>query len=283
MSNDPVYKSLMKRALPSYDDLVDGNAEEDGEIIEDCESENCILELSDHSEDEEYGLKAVLPVGKFNDKFKEGDQPASGEEYLCTVRSERLKMNRIIKAYVGEGECGGVGVKDLLCRNETAIKVVDAEEEWAEKYWKCYQESENQFITNINCDFDGNIVLSSHWSSTELYKKLYENGEIEPNMAVLNILRNDPELTEKLINCHRNWLESSVIQLSNELEREKVATWLQALLMCLDNRLTSPQISNLRQLAYCLDSTYPEFKEIVLVIARKYGQHDLIRINRQNK
>ena len=272
----------MKRALPSYDDLVDRNAEEDGEIIEDCKSANSISELSDHSDDEEYGLKAVLPVGKFNEKFKEGDQPASGEEYLCIVRSERLKMNRIIKADVEEEESGGVGVKDLLGKNETVGRVVEVDEEWAEKYWKCYQESENRFLASINCDFDGNTELFSR-NSTEMYKKLYENSEIEPNMAVLNFLRNDPELTEKLINCHRNWLESSVLQLSNELEREKVATWLQALLMCLDNRLTSPQISNLRLLSYCLDSAYPESKEIVLVIAWKYGQHDLIRINRQNE
>ena len=92
-------------------------------------------------------------------------------------------------------------------------------------------------------------------------------------MSVLGYLRSDQDLTEKLINCHKAWLESSVLKTAEEEVRSQVATWLQAF-------LTSPQISNLRQLARSLDTNHPEFKEIVLVIAKKYGQSDLIKIKR---
>ena len=78
----------MKRALPSYDDLVDKNAEEDGEIIEDCKSAKSISVLSDHSEDEEYGLKAVLPVGKYNENSRKAiSQPQ--EKNTCALSDRR--------------------------------------------------------------------------------------------------------------------------------------------------------------------------------------------------
>ena len=272
--------ALMKRALPSYEDLADGMGEE-GEIIEqvsfaEIASDSVNVSVS---EDEEFGLKAVLPVGKFNEKFREGDTPASGEEYLCTVRSERMKMNRIINC---EPEEVGNSVKlRELCKDE--VLEIEVEEGWAQSYWKCYQESEIQFLRDIENskipdepEFEHLVKLNP----TELHKKFYENDPIEPNMKFLSHLRNDQELTEKLLNCHKIWLESSsaALQIETEEERSKVATWLQALLMCLDTRLTSPQISNLRQLTRSLRANHPEFREIVLVIAYKYGQHDLIKI-----
>ena len=271
----------MKRALPSYDDLtlVEGN--EDGEIIEESRE---FVESFDSgkgndglsSEDEEFGLKAVLPVGKFNEKFKQGDTPASGEEYLCTVRTERKQMTRILR-YEGDASGKSIELKEL---HKGEVEELEVDVNWVERYWQCYQESENQFIASVENISIENFAEISRINSSELYAKLYENSEIEPNMSVLGYLRSDQDLTEKLINCHKAWLESSVLKTAEEEVRSQVATWLQALIMCLDTRLTSPQISNLRQLARSLDTNHPEFKEIVLVIAKKYGQSDLIKIKR---
>ena len=264
----------MKRALPSYDDLtlVEGN--EDGEIIEESRE---FVESFDSgkgndglsSEDEEFGLKAVLPVGKFNEKFKQGDTPASGEEYLCTVRTERKQMTRILR-YEGDASGKSIELKEL---HKGEVEELEVDVNWVERYWQCYQESENQFIASVENISIENFAEISRINSSELYAKLYENSEIEPNMSVLGYLRSDQDLTEKLINCHKAWLESSVLKTAEEEVRSQVATWLQAF-------LTSPQISNLRQLARSLDTNHPEFKEIVLVIAKKYGQSDLIKIKR---
>lgn len=263
----------MKRALPSYEDLAYGKEEEEGEIIESLGSVQSVSVENYHSEDEELGLKTVLPVGKFNERFKEGDTPVSGEEYLCTVRSQRNQMARIIKSEV-EVNGKGIELKELYA--ESTLLEIDVE--WAERYWKCYQESEKQFLETIESTEIEELNELFRFNSTEMYKKLYETNEIEPNMAVLGYLRTEQELTEKLINHHRNWLESLTPKTVEE--RSKFATWLQALIMCLDARLTSPQISNLRQLTRNLDTVHPEFKEIVLVIAYKYAQGDLIKINK---
>lgn len=266
----------MKRALPSYEDLADGN-EEDGEIIEEttAESEFVASEESYSDEDEEFGLKTVLPVGKFTDKFREGDTPASGEEYLCTVRSERKQMARIIKSEEVESS-NAIELKELC--QDSSIRKAEVDAEWAGKYWKCYQESERQFLDTVELAEIEELSDLFRFNSTEMYKKLYETNEIEPTMTVLGYLKSEQELTEKLLNHHKNWLESLPPKTAEE--RSKLATWLQALIMCLDARLTSPQISNLRQLTRNLDTDQPEFKEIVLVIANKYSQGDLIKINK---
>lgn len=266
----------MKRALQSYDDLdVENENGEEGEIIEDELEENTREDCL--SDQEEFGLKAVLPVGKFNANFKEGDTPASGEEYLCAVRCERKKIPLIIKSDEN-AESTGIEIQKLFKQN---VQVVEIDGEWAEKYWKCYKESEKTFLQSISeyqideTDFENFTKMSS----IDLYKKFYKEIEIVPSINFLAYLKSNQDFTEKLIFYHKNWLDPCTLTPIESEQNERIATWIQALIMCLDDRLTSPQISILRQLVQILNSNHQEFKEIILVVSYKYGQKDLIKIN----
>lgn len=269
----------MKRALPSYEDLF-----EEGEIIEEIRTTTVIndkkvFESESDVELEIMGLKTVLPVGKFDEKFKEGDLPESGEQYLCTVRSQRKKLENILSVEVEEGK--GIKLNVLIC---DVVEPFEVDRKWAEEYVDCLKKSEKDFHTQldeISNDFD-NFDFDK-LTPTDWYKKLYETGEIEANLKILRLIRDSQEICEKLLNLHRRWLSKESenrLDLDSEEVLNKTATWLQALIMCRDERLTSPEIANLRQLAKTLMSHAEdkiEMREIILAIVKKYGQVDLMR------
>lgn len=278
----------MKRALPSYEDLeIFTETGEEGEIeeSENEEAEESSIEDSQDSSLEEIGLKPVLPVGKYTETFKEGDVPQSGEQYLCTVQSERKKLGRIFVCERRErDDSKGVALEDL-CKRFGGQREVEVDMEWAEGYWRCYEENERSFLANLSqieeeaAVSDSPIKYLSLSNPTDCYSKLYATGEIQPSLSLLKLLQDDQELVAKLINFHRKWFETDVFADEPEI-LGKVATWLQALLMVRDSRLTSPEIAALRQLAAVLIEKYRNFteiKEIVLVIGKKYSQFDLIK------
>ena len=304
----------MKRALPSYEDL-EADGHEEGEIIV-LEGEEVSEERE--NEDEDFVLKPVLPVGRYSSTFREGDDPSSGEQYLCTVRSQRLQMKRII-AVEGEERGNTVGVDlDTLCKKYgTAAWCLEVDRDWAEKYWKCYCDTEKTFTEQLAATEDNHESehdLRLDFTATEWYNKLYRTEEIEPTLPILRAMHEDQAVIEKLVNLHRRWIEmgcdcegmfegkveDDINSSSNAISTSnvcvclsftgvndttsklicKVATWLQALLMSLDSRLTCTEIASLRQLALLLTERFPqvaEFREIVLVIAKRYGQADLIK------
>jgi hypothetical protein len=286
----------MKRALPSYEDLF-----EEGEIIiEDGAVNEVVVEaavsnttgLINESSDEELemGLKAVLPVGKFDEKFKEGHVPESGEQYLCTVRWQRKKLESIVSIAVERGE-GGVKLDDLI---KFGFEAIEMDGRWADEYAQCHERSEREFhsqldkLSEIN-DVDSGIKDEDEISScfqlinpSEWYKKLYETEEIIANLRVLRVIKDSQDICEKLLNLHKRWLngesDNKLNLESNEI-LNKTATWLQALIMCRDPRLTSPEISNLRQLAVILmphAHDKIEIREVIVAIVKKYGQVDLV-------
>lgn len=276
----------MKRSLPSYEDLI--FEEEDGEILEDSFPEDAFV---DESDEEDLGLKAVLPVGKYGHSFREGDEPLSGEQYLCTVRSQRLKLKRI---FVHEREINASRI-DLgeLCKKYSGnaeMITLALDRIWAEKYWKCYRDSEQSFLSQLDsCPEDEeekgqDSKMNLNRTAAEWFTALYLTSDLQPTVAVLKELQNNQHIIEKLINLHRKWLDSSgddpKIADNDTDNLDHAATWLQALLMCLDSRLTSPEIASLRLLAASLIKSFPDsrkFNEIVLVIGKKYGQTDLIK------
>lgn len=261
----------MKRALPSYEDLF-----EEGEIIE----ETAVVSVTSESDsDEEMGLKAVLPVGKFDEKFKEGNVPETGEQYLCTVRTQRKKLENIVSVPAEEGK----GIKLNVLIKSGGFEPFEIDRKWAEEYAECLKKSEKEFVESLDitetfdiCDFD-------QLTPIEWYKKLYETGEIEANMKILRVIRDSQDICEKLLNLHRRWLgneSENRLNLDSEAILNKTATWLQALIMCRDQRLTSPEIANLRQLATVLMSQAEdkiEMREVIVAIVKKYGQVDLIK------
>lgn len=267
----------MKRALPSYEDILEESVldTEEGEIVETA----TISPMEDDEDDcdLEFGLKAVLPVGKFNEKLKEGQVPESGEQYLCTVRSQRKTLERIIKAERLDQKESAVKLEDLL-KNKSSL-VLEVEREWTEQYWTCYQESEMVFLRSIN-DYENTQDILLEYTPTEWYTKLYTNVEIEPNMSVLKLIKDSQDTCDRLLNLHRKWLAVESGEIDSNKRMNLMATWLQALIMCRDSRLTSPEIANLRHLAALLMQKHgerPEMREIVLVIVKKYGQSDLIK------
>lgn len=265
----------MKRALPSYDDLF--QVVEEGEIEDTETGETDEKNVSDSSEDE-MGLKAVLPVGKFNEKFREGDVPESGEQYLCTVRSQRKKLENIVSFPVEKVK--RVSLNRLIKKfgAEEEIKVVEMDRKWAETYGTCLVKSEKEFhekLDEISEDYD---LSAFELKPAEWFYKMYETREIEVNMTTLRVFRDEQDICEKLLNLHRRWLESDQLKMESEDEVNRVATWLQALIMCRDGRLTSSEIANLRLLAVALmcRGDRIELKEIILAFVIKYGQIDLI-------
>ena len=266
----------MKRALPSYEDLLEEG--EEGEIREELIVNFSSNEFSD-DDDDEMGLKAVLPVGKFDEKFKEGQVPESGEQYLCTVRSQRKKLENIVSVVGVEGEKGGVSV-DVLVKKFVVDKRIEIDKKWAENFCECLEKSEKEFHAEldsqekIDCE-DFNFTVK------EWYQKLYETAEIQADMRILRMLRDSQEICEKLLNLHCKWLKEgseNQLEMDSEEDLNKVVTWLQALVMCRDSRLTSAEIANLRQIAVALmdHGDRIEIKEVVLAIVKKYGQIDLV-------
>lgn len=269
---------VMKRALPSYEDLLVEEGEEEGEIIENDSKET--FEKESYDEEFDMGLKAVLPVGKFDEKFREGDVPESGEQYLCSVRSQRKKLEPVVSAKI-EGK-GGIPL-EVLVKSRIEDTKMEVDLKWADEYSKCLERSEQEFHDNLNLvDFEDSDEFFK-LTATEWYKKLYETSEIEPNMRVLRVFRESQEICDKLLNLHRRWLtcedDQLRLDLSEKCQVNKAATWLQALIMCRDSRLTSPEIANLRQLALALldYGDKIEMKEVVMAVVRKYGQSDLIK------
>ena len=268
----------MKRALPSYEDLF-----EEGEIIEEeravlNKNVKLILKEFESSDEElEMGLKAVLPVGKFNEKFREGDVPESGEQYLCTVRSQRKKLENIVSVSFEDGT-GGVEL-DVLIKN---VEEIEVDKKWADEYAECLKKSEGEFHAQLDEILEEFFIDFSNLTPSEWHKKIYETGEIEANMNVLRAIKDSQEICGKLLNLHKRWLNG---ESENQLNLDsieilnKTATWLQALIMCRDSRLTSPEVANLRQLAVTLmaHGDRIEMMEVILAIVKKYGQLDLIK------
>lgn len=259
----------MKRQLQTYDDL----SAEEGEIYEESPRIPVAVTApnprsrtkskpSSESEDEiDFGQRSVLPVGSFSKDFTDKDEPTSGEQYLCLVRHQRIQLPKVEVAEPQDS----LG-KDLNLLVKTEITSINVNREWATKYWTAYQEHRERFLIEL----DG--VAEQEPEAFEFDKaawfcKLY-NQSSGPTMSFLASL--PQEIVLKLISFHVSWMKDLCPDKS-----ELAATWLQALLMCLDLQLTSPELSVLRSLTKVIPRT-PMFNEIALVIARSYGQHDLI-------
>lgn len=279
----------MKRTLLSYEDLTDEQISlEDGEIIEDSSKEyEKIIDSS--GDEEEFGQKPVLPVGKFDSSFKDGDEATCGEQYLCIVQAQRKKLGKVLrKPESSNDDNNGNSVKifDLLGRYglKTAIETVSVNEEWAEKYWQCYKRGEESFLKQLNSldDSKNDLDQISGLSAQELMNKFYEDVQIEPTISFLRDIKSDQSLCERLLNLHIRWIRDEEGGFENNEENlNRLFNWIQALLMCRDDRLSSMEVACLRQLAAELVKQFgaerTEVKEIVLVIAKKYGQIDLIK------
>lgn len=276
----------MKRVLPSYEDLI--LETEEGEISEN--NGNGIFDVTEEvlEGDEDYGLglKPVLPVGKYDSTFKEGDEPTSGEQYLCTVRSQRSKLNKIFSCPVSSTD-SGVSLNDLFKKYGTGQQSqLEVDRKWADDFWKCYTENELSVLERFNLIQDeredgyGGTLDDFILNPTDCFTKLYVTDEISPTLTRLKALREDQLLVEKLLSNHKKWLENEPI-VDDPDTLNKFVTWLHALLLLRDSRLTSPEIALLRQLATVLCSekyrSIESFREIVLIIVKKYAQNDLIK------
>jgi hypothetical protein len=290
---------MMKRALPSYDDLSKDFAEsveEEGEIIENDSFLKCSEEAADEDA-EDFGLKSVLPVGKFDATFKVGDVPSTGEQYLCTVRFQTKRLPKVERSEDSLKTCRPISVDKLIGFEGKAQ--VELKEAWSETYWKAYLESEARFqsqmlesVSDNDCLLSDNdcllsgFIKGSSWKAF-WWRRLYgqENEILKPSMQTLTDFRAQQDLVLKLLNLHGQWL-----QVGDELHSKVLvdgpvldltATWLHALLMCLDSALTSPEISVLRDLVVVLAceafKNLTEFHEVILVICKKYKQSDLIK------
>lgn len=276
----------MKRVLPSYEDLI--LETEEGEISEN--NGNGIFDVTEEvlEGDEDYGLglKPVLPVGKYDSTFKEGDEPTSGEQYLCIVRSQRSKLNKIFSCPVSSTD-SGVSLNDLFKKYGTGQQSqLEVDRKWADDFWKCYTENELSVLERFNLIQDeredgyGGTLDDFILNPTDCFTKLYVTDEISPTLTRLKALREDQLLVEKLLSNHKKWLENEPI-VDDPDTLNKFVTWLHALLLLRDSRLTSPEIALLRQLATVLCSekyrSIESFREIVLIIVKKYTQNDLIK------
>ena len=247
---------MLKRPLPVYDDL----SSEEGEVSSSSSS--------DVESDQEFSLKPALPVGKFDANFRETDEPTSGEQYLCLVRHERKKLPPLEVAKEVKQISALKTLKELLVGFRDSCVVKELDSEWAEHFWNGYRQYEAtmlalfESVKEVNVDFpSGPSVGAADW-----LKFFQEN---KPSTEICVALQEEQDLVMKLMHYYTNWIQSSTY---TELD------WLSSVLLCLDRKLSSQQISSLRRLVNALAALENNEKanELILVICKSYGQHDLV-------
>lgn len=260
---------MLKRPLPVYDDLIedleDREAGEDGEVAFSSLSLSASAS-SDVESDEEFALKPVLPVGKFDGAFTEADEPATGEQYLCLVKHERKRLPRTEVASESASFGNLKSIEELISGfcGSSCVKVLDGQ--WAEHFWNTYQ----QYDAAMQCMLDSieevNVQLPGTKDQNEWLNYLRENT---PSTEICVALQEEQELVCKLIQHYTNWIQNGTYR---ELE------WLSSLLLCLDRHLSSQQISSLRGLVKALATLENNSKadELLLIVVKTYGQHDLV-------
>jgi hypothetical protein len=250
---------MLKRQLQVYDDL----SAEEGELVVSCSSS------SEAESDEEFSLKPSLPVGRFNSNFKETDEPISGEQYLCLVRHERKRLPCLEVAQEAKtlATRSSKTIQELISgfSNVGAVKELDSK--WAECLWSTYQEHQTATWDLFAGVTEVNVVLPNG-SNAEWLKFLQEN---KPSTEICVALQEEQETVMKLIHYYTNWIQSVTY---TDLE------WLSWLLVCLDRKLSSQQIYSLRRLVCALAVLENNEKatELVLIICKSYGQHDLVTL-----
>ena len=247
---------MLKRPLNVYDDLSDY---EDGQVVSSSSSE------SEAESDQEFLVRPVLPVAKFDASFRESDEPSSGEQYLCLVRHERKKLpqTEVAKTVV----VGSLkSVEELLSGFAEATCVKELDATWAENFWNSYRLHDAATLALFDSVSQVNVKLPGTKDQSEWLAFLQEN---EPSTEICVALQEEQDVVMKLIQHYTHWIQSSTY---TEL------TWLSSLLLCLDRKLSSQQIFQLRKLAKALSYLTDNEKanELILVIAKIYGQHDLI-------
>ncbi len=246
---------MLKRPLQVYDDL----SSEEGEVLSSSSSEA--------ESDREFSLKPSLPVGKFNENFRETDEPGSGEQYLCLVRHERKKLPGLEVAQEVKVVSGTKSIHEIIAgfRDSCAVKELDAT--WAEHFWNGYRQYEAVMLALFDGIKEVNVQLPGAEAGAAVWLKYLQ--EHEPSEETCVALQEEQDLVMKLVNYYTTWIQSDTI---TQLD------WLSSLLLCLDRKLSSQQIYCLRRLVKVLASLERNEKadELVLIICKSYGQHDLL-------
>lgn len=255
---------MLKRPLPVYDDLDEFDHEE-GEICESKSEEvGEITELSD----DEMAAKAVLPVGRFDVNFKLGDEPTSGEQYLCLVKHERT---RLPKTEVSQNNASLSKTLDEILAGKLVKSeyLLEVDQAWAESCWTQFCQDYEEMKAQMEAIEHVHVIFPEDKKSSEAWLKFIKETELSVDVCVA--LAEDQFCVWKLLSLIPSWLGSK--------DRTSLVGWMRYLLFCLDRQLSSSQISTLRGLVKSLarfdDSN---IKEIISVIVKAYGQHDLIKL-----
>jgi hypothetical protein len=258
------FESIEKRKLRVYNEGI-----EDKDVFLESESED------EENEEFETFQKTALPFIEFNEKFKENDEPSTGEEYLCLVRHERSQLPKILfskteKKLIEEEEnfiqTKRVKEIEVNCIKKLKYFKIDDSikmESFLQNFLKHKTELNNLFeeeVTNDEEDcckgglpgindeaawifkFYGIKKIPEEGDSKEIKLEITEKS-LQPTLEFLKVLSRDQKLTLKLIQYHIGWMEWLI------KERESFI-WLMSLFSVLDLKLNggSSDIAILRDL-----------------------------------
>lgn len=227
--------------------------------------------------------RAVLPVAAFDETFTVGSIPESGEQYLALVRHERSALPPILTAS-GSGVSVLKSVRDLLVHPTSSSLEINRE-----LVDKLVADFANIPTFHKEAELSDDLPALNDRHAWLL--KLYGLDHADPKKPAKHEWRSllcslRPETAFRILCFHNTWLEEidpNLMQLDA----------LPILLALIDRRLTSGQLASLRTLGrHCtqlLDDeedkpdAYRSLQQTVVVVAKCFGQHDLISIHDHSK